>query len=259
MRDNLVSLKFCSAVLLLVTLNAVGKSKSLVIGAQNIDYFPHYNFNSTLDKGYAGAVFQAFGDKHHYQITYITLPTKRLQTELIKGTVDLAYPDNERWGRLASKAKGKHYSAAIAYATGGTMVLSRNVSLPIEQFKTLAIPHGFTPAKWFESIAKYNIKVTTFYDASAALQAVILGRADGADVEYHVARHLLKVTGRSEKLVMATHLPSNIVEFKASTFKHPKILKELDEFIRSNPELIELLENQYQLKTAVKPGVIEHF
>lgn len=259
MRANLVSLKFCSAVLILFTLNAVAKSKSLVIGAQNIDYFPHYNFNSALDKGYAGAVFQAFGDKHHYQITYITLPTKRLQTELIKGTVDLAYPDNERWSPVALQAKGKHYSAAIAHATGGTMVLSRNKSLPIEQFKILAIPHGFTPAKWFESIAKHNIKVTTFYDASAALQAVILGRADGADVEYHVARHLLKVAGSSEKLVMATHLPSNVVEFKASTFKHPKILKELDEFIRVNPALIELLEKQYQLKTAVMPVVIEPF
>lgn len=256
---NLVSLKFCSAVLLLVTLNTVAKSKLLVIGAQNIDYFPHYNFNSSIDKGYAGAVFQAFGDKHHYQITYITLPTKRLQTELIKGTVDLAYPDNERWGQAASQVKGKHYSKAIAHATGGTMVLNRNVSLSIEQFRTLAIPHGFTPAKWFESIAKHNIKVTTFYDASAALQAVILGRADGADVEYHVARHLLKVAGSGEKLVMATHLPSNVVEFKASSFKHPKILRELDEFIRSNPALIELLKTRYQLKTAAMPGVIENF
>ncbi len=41
---------FCSVV----TLNAV--AEKFIVGAQNLEYFPHYDFSSQIDKGLAWAI-----------------------------------------------------------------------------------------------------------------------------------------------------------------------------------------------------------
>jgi len=55
-----------------------------VIGAQRLDYFPHYDFTSSRDRGVAWAILEAFSKYSGHELVYLSLPVKRLQIELQK-------------------------------------------------------------------------------------------------------------------------------------------------------------------------------
>lgn len=42
------------AVLLLFVLSINAQADKFIVGAQNLEYFPHYDFTSKIDKGGAG-------------------------------------------------------------------------------------------------------------------------------------------------------------------------------------------------------------
>lgn len=62
-----------------------------VIGAQNLAYFPHYDFASSTDKGVAWSILEAFSEASGHEFVYLSLPIRRLQLELVKGNVDFEY------------------------------------------------------------------------------------------------------------------------------------------------------------------------
>ena len=68
-----------------------------IIGAQSLAYFPHYDFSSTVDKGVAWSILEAFSEASGHKFVYVSLPIRRLQLELAKGNVDFVYPDNRGW------------------------------------------------------------------------------------------------------------------------------------------------------------------
>lgn len=67
-----------------------------LVGAEALNYYPHQNFNSSSDRGFAWAVLNEFAEHEGTEFVYIALPIRRLQKELEKGTVDFAYPDNPK-------------------------------------------------------------------------------------------------------------------------------------------------------------------
>ncbi|MCC2616351.1 transporter substrate-binding domain-containing protein [Aestuariibacter halophilus] len=223
-------------------------SNKIVIGSQNFDYYPHYDFTQSSPRGYAVAVFEAFAKAHGYRIEYVALPTKRLQRELYKGTVNLAYPDNPRWHQKEQLPDERYYSDTVAVALTGTMVPPDRQGMPLESFNVLAIPFGFTPVKWYDAINQHRIRVATFPDALAALQAVILGRADGADVEWNVSRYLLEQSEQSEQLVLDKNLPYLEVSFHVSTYQHRELVEQFNRYLQSAEQQLHALRQRYQLR-----------
>lgn len=222
-------------------------STEFVVGAQDINYFPHYSFKTGEDKGYAWALLDEFARQEGITLVYVALPIKRLQMELIKGTVDFAYPDNPKWQSQDSNTLNKTFSTPITSAMGGTMVLPQNKGSGIDSFRSLSVPLGFTPIMWTQRIRQGSVTVVSVKDANAALQMVKKGRVDGADIEYHVARYLLGISGDEEALVLDPSLPYDIVDFQLSTIRQVAILEKLNRFIASNPVTLRKLKNRYGL------------
>ena len=217
-----------------------------IIGAENIDYFPHHNFNNSTDKGYAWSLLEAFAASKNYQFIYHALPIKRLRRELDKGTIDFVYPDNPKWFDAETPDK-KSYSRPLSIAVGGTMVRRDWRDNALAEFETLAVPLGFTPVKWLSLISAGDVNLIQVPDSSAALQVVLLGRATGADIEYNVAQHLMIMMNRPGELVLNTQLPLDEVGFAVSTHRHPQVIAELDQFIADNTALITRLKQRYAL------------
>ncbi|NMH59100.1 substrate-binding periplasmic protein [Alteromonas ponticola] len=234
--------------------SANAQTRTYIVGAEQLDYYPHFDFDRSEDKGFAWQVLQQFAARHDIQFNYISLPPKRLQLELDKGTIDFAYPDNPRWQHHDIQVRqNKIFSQGLALGIYGTMVRQENLGQSVEQFNKLAFPIGFTPVKWQQLFKQYNIKTIETYDAAGAILAVARGRADGADIEYNVAAYLGSVSPDNLRLQLNPDLPFSAVNFSLSTFAHPELIEQLDQFLIENQELINNLKARYQLQQSIEP------
>ena len=77
---------------------------------------------------------------------------------------------------------------------------------------------------------------------------VAMGRADGADVEYHVASYLISQDNSLANLVVDPDLPFSSTGFHLSSLSQPQLMAELDNFMLHNPEKIRQLKAKHQLK-----------
>ena len=96
--------------LLIIFGGNLAQAEQYIIGAQNIEYFPHYDFTSKVDKGVGWAILEAFSDASGHEFVYLDMPVRRLQIELNKGNVDFVYPDNPRWNSADTTIDQKTFS-----------------------------------------------------------------------------------------------------------------------------------------------------
>ena len=218
-----------------------------MVGAENIDYFPHYRFDEKEDKGYAWAVLQAFSKHSGHVFKYEAYPIKRLNKELMAKKVDFLYPDNPKWNTRDKKQPKKIFSLPLIRAMGSTMVSATRLGEGLENFSSLAVPRGFTPIKWKTLIAQERVQVVEVSDALAALKMVILGRVDGADVEYNVATNLLRELGQIQTLKFDPSLPFDPVSFHLSTIEHENIMLQFKKFVVEHAELLTGLKQRYNI------------
>jgi hypothetical protein len=219
--------------------------KNYIIGVQSIDYSPHYNF---IEKG-APSYFSLFltwlEQKTNCKFRVKALPIKRLnfdKNNII--TLDFIYPDNAIWHD--KNTVKRFYSLSLITAMTGMMVRPDKESTALEQFKTLAIVRGFTPAQWLFLAPNYTIKFHETHDALSALKMVLYKRADGADVEYNVAQYLLK-KHHLNKLVLAKKLPDWTTTFHISSVQHPDIINKINRLIKKYPNEIQALKDKVNL------------
>ncbi|QHJ11713.1 hypothetical protein FX988_01948 [Paraglaciecola mesophila] len=222
--------------------------KTFVVGCQDINYYPHYNFNLTEDKGYAWAVLEAFAKESGHQFEYRSYPIKRLQRALAEERIDFAYPDNADWRSLHEQIDSrKTLSKPLISAISGTMVLAKREFSHMSQFRSLGVPHGFTPVHWLERIAINRLNLFEVNTPIAAINLVLKDRVDGADVEYNVAQYLLATPEKKQKVTLAKNLPHGPVTFHLSTIKQKDVIHQLNDFIVSNQALLTQLRHYYQL------------
>lgn len=250
--------------LLIITSLVLGaastRAAQFTVGTENIDYFPHYRFDGGQDQGYIWAVLEAFAKHNGHTFTYVAYPIKRLHKELLDNNVDFLYPDNPRWRSADRQQQNKYFSKSIITAFGSTVVLPKRVKQGLKNFKSLAVPHGFTSIMYASLIAQRKVSLLEVPDAISALQMVLKGRVDGADVELNVAQYLLEKINQPHALVFDPSLPFDPVSFHLSTVEYPDIIKQLDVFIDNNQTLLNNIKTQYQLiepAKNVKLGDIE--
>lgn len=227
-----------------------------IVASQDFNYYPHYNFQSETDKGLIWAVLQEFSKFSGHQFTYRPMPVLRLQRELDKGTIDLVYPDNPLFNNEQTYAKGKYYSDTIVHTLGGTMVKPSTVSKNIDTIKSLGIPFGFTPQLgWKNLIDSKQISLTFAITPLAVLQLLAIDRVDAVEVDYFVSRYQIQNIPKFKQFKFNLELPHSIVEFKLSTIKQPRLIDEINDFIRSQPKVIKRLKLQYGI---LPPETILH-
>lgn len=224
-------------------------AERFIVGSQNIEYFPHYDFASPIDKGVAWAILEAFASDSGHTFTYSNMPIKRLQMEMSKGNVDFVYPDNPGWYNDITNTKEKFFSLPLTNAVTGTLVKPENVNKGISSIKRIAMPLGFTPVNWEQRIAKKLTEVTTISDTHSGLALLQLGRVDALDLEYHVGKYYTDRLPQLGPFVLDITLPHNEIPYMLSSLKHNKVINEFNIFLQKNTHLINTIKARYGIVT----------
>jgi hypothetical protein len=222
-------------------------AERFIVGAQNLSYFPHYDFESDVDKGVGWAILEAFSDVSGHEFIYVDLPIRRLQMELMKGNLDFVYPDNDGWYNSITNTKDKSFSLPLTHAVTGTIVKKKKAGKGITAIKNLAMPLGFTPVNWQERVNNGDTLLTAVKDVPQAFALLQQEKVDALDLEYHVAQYSTASLPQYDDITLDLTLPHNEVSFSLSTLEHGSIIDELNSFIRSNPNLIEKIRAKYAI------------
>lgn len=220
-------------------------SETYVIGSQNFNYYPHYDFASELDKGFIWALLEAYSKQSGDEFVYVSLPVQRLQTELVKGTVDVIYPDNPIFRPAALEPENKYYSRDIVETISCVAVKPSFHFTAKDDIQRLSLPKGFSTMDWGGLIPQGSIELIEVASSLQALQYVDKGKADATEVDYFVMEHLSMNSPSIDRFAVGAHLPKKITEFKLSTIEHRGLIEKIEAFIQSNPEVVENLKVKY--------------
>jgi polar amino acid transport system substrate-binding protein len=235
------------ALLLVVFLSGPLRAERYVIGIEQIDYYPHYDFSQRQQRGYFVDLIQLFSEKTGHLFTFMPLPVKRLY-QSSTSDIDLIYPDNPQWQQYYELGMDKVFSKPVIFTLGSTLVKPEQRHISLEQFRSLAVIHGFVPTKWLALKNQYKYRMVDVPDVASALGLVLKGRLDGATIEYNVAQHYLRSIAAQDQLVIAEQLPFTQLPFLLSTVKHPKLVAQFDQFLLDYAEQIAALKQKYQLQ-----------
>ena len=190
-----------SRILLLGALFFAGTSplfaqkKELIVGVENINYYPYYDFSGREHAGFFKEVMELFGKEKGYAVVFKPLPVKRLYTELLEsGQIDFKFPDNPHWGGEYKKGKTIRYSDGVVMFIDGTLVQSEHAGEGIQSFHRLGTIAGFTPWTYMAHIDKGEVVNMENRSMSALLKTLLAGRIDGAYVNIAAARYVLDDT-----------------------------------------------------------------
>ena len=243
--------------LLLVFSTKFVSANTYIVGAQNIEYYPHYDFAAKDDKGLGWAILQAFSEHSGHKFVYLSMPVRRLQMEMLKGNVDFVYPDSPRWYNQITKADEKIFSAPITATLSVTLVKPPLESNGVDSVKHLAVPFGFTPVEWQQRIDDKLTQITAVEDVYTGLSLLNTGRIDAIDIEYHVSQAVLERNPTLGEFAIDVTLPHNIVNFQLSTIHHSTLINELNSFLSENTSLINAIKRRYKIEDGTQ--VIESF
>ena len=236
-----------ATLLLVALLTYPANAGTYVVGLQNFDYYPHYNFTTDYDKGFIWAVLELFGKKSGHKFIYETMPVPRLQKELSKGTVDLIYPDNPVFYPDGNDIEGKVYSDDVVRTLSGAIVKHDSMSMKMEDVTTVSLPYGFTPLDWDGKEKSGEITFVETKNSLAALLLVEQNKTEAAEVDYFVTKHLSDADPTVGDFVIAPSLPTNIIGFKLATIEETALVTEFNYFLQKNSQEIQALKARYGL------------
>jgi hypothetical protein len=226
-------------------LSSVAFAGNYVIGVENINYYPHYNFNKPLaEQGFTRALFDAFAEDSGHTFTYEARPVVRLLNDLIEGNVDFKYPDNAFWGGDAKKGKDIVYSDNVVKYIDGTSTVDSSVTV-----KSLTTVRGFTPWDYLSDIESGKIKLSEQNDMSQLVKFVIAGRADAAYANIDIVRYTLNSMNMDGKLIFREDLPHSEGYYHLSTISYPKLITEFNEWQAENVDRITDIKSKFGLES----------
>ena len=116
---------------------------------------------------------------------------------------------------------------------------NKNIDTNIDTIKSLGIPFGFTPQLgWKNLIDSKQVSLTYAVTPLAVLQLLAIDRVDSVEVDYFVSRYQIQNKPKFKQFKFDLALPHSIVDFKLSTIKQPRLIDEINDFIRSQPQVI---------------------
>ncbi len=237
-------------VLFTVSIISHAKAEEYIVGVEDIEYYPHYDFTNG-NKGVSKEILDLFAQSRGYYFKYRPLPVKRLYSEFVSLELDFKYPDHPMWQKDVKKNAVVSYSSPVVNIFAGTMVLPENKGRSIDSFEILGTVLGFTPFHWSGLIESKKVVIQEDHDVSRLLLQALMGRVDGADVELSVADHHLRLLGKRGALVMDPGLPHLIVPFHLSSIKHSRIIKEFDRFLIQNSSEIAAIKKQFHILESI--------
>lgn len=220
--------------------------KTYVIGVENTQYYPYYDFSSTGERrpSFARELFDTFAKAKGYRFIYDSSPVKRLFLKLANGVVDFKYPDNPEWGRHYKRDKPIIYSQSTVKYIDGTMVLK--LLKGKAKIKMLGTVMGFTPIPYREQIETGEVSVLENASFDGLIQQALLNRVDGIFANIDVVPvYLGERFEMQDSLVYDSSLPYVEGDYHLSTIRYPEIIEEFNTFLQEKAAMIAAMKQRY--------------
>ncbi|HLO76367.1 MAG TPA: transporter substrate-binding domain-containing protein [Magnetospirillum sp.] len=232
---------------------AHAERRDLVVGVEELDYFPCYAIKNGEYVGAARDILDAFAKDRDYSLTYRPLPIKRLFAELVSGGIDLKFPDNPYWSTDVKQGRSIAYSKPVIAYIDGAMVRPDTVGKGVDGVHTLGTVSGFTPFAWLDLIRAGKVVVKENPRMDLLLRQVALERMDGAYASVAVGiYHLENVLKTPGALVFDPSLPHSRDSYRVSSLTHPELVAEFDAWMAANQSLVKAIKARYGAERGVE-------
>ena len=102
--------------------------------------------------------------------------------------------------------------------------------------------------KWKKQISEGTVNTFTVASVYEGLSLLHNGEVDAMDIEYNVARHIIRRHPQVGPFSADLTLPHNAVSFSLSTLKYPNIIEELNAFLHPKSETIDKIKEKYGIE-----------
>jgi len=222
---------------------------NFIIGVENIDYFPIYQYSEGQYNGAASEILNKFAKSHNHTLNYKAFPITRLNKNYLDGKVDFRFPDNGYWAQDQKSGYDIKYSNSVIDFIDGVMVTPENKGKGIEKLKRLGLVRGFTAWDYLGHIDKGSVKVKETNNLESLIKLTSTKRYDGAYFNVDVATYYLNNTLKApDSLVFDPDLPHTKSNYSLSSFKHPKVIEQFNQFLIDHADWVQSVKDKYQVK-----------
>ncbi|OUR94971.1 hypothetical protein A9Q81_14500 [Gammaproteobacteria bacterium 42_54_T18] len=227
---NLSKIKKALATLLLITgIPTTAYCDTFIVGVENLEYYPLYEYKDGQYKGLAQTMLDQFGKDKGHTFEYKPFPVLRLTKYFVEKAVDFKFPDNEYWAKDAKLGHTVVYSDPVMEYTDGVLVIPERKGKGIDGFKKLGTVRGFTPWTYMSLIKSGSITVNEGNSLNAVVKQALNNRVDGAYFNVSVAKYFLEhQLKKPNVLVFDESLPHTTSNYHLSSIKHPNIIKQFN-------------------------------
>lgn len=220
-------------------------SASFIIGVEDINYYPYFDFSSE-SSSFSKDLFEQFAADSGHQISFLPLPIKQFNKWLFEENIDFKFPDNQRWQQQpVSQKNSLHFSNDILMMTAGTLVMSENKDKPENFIKNIGTITGFQPTLWMEQIAQGKVKIIEDRSPKILVKQLVHGIIDGLDIDLAVAKFHLSELQLDNKIVISPNITRQVFAYKLSTLKFPQVIEQFNLWLEQNEEFVTSLKARY--------------
>lgn len=238
--------------LLALLFSVPAQSKELVVGVENLNFYPHYAPDDNNEySGYARAVLDEFAKAKGHKLTYKMFPIPRLWDTFFKGEIDLKYPDNPYWNKGKKQSHQVSYSDSVVRFAEGVMVIPTNKGKGEASLKKLSLIRGFTPFGYVDQIKAGDITAQESNNFEGAIKMALSKRSQGVYVNVAVAEHILRGMSKTGALVFDDSLPASKDSFFLSSTKHKDVIEEFNAFLKENADTVQALKDKYKVEAGI--------
>ena len=234
-----------AAGLLLVPASAL--ADDILIGVEDLTYYPHYTMDDGEYGGFGRALLDAWAADRGHTVTYKAFPIKRLMSMLVEGQVDLKYPDNAYWSSDLKKDKDVTYSEAVVEYIDGVSVAPDNVGKGMTAVKKLGTVRGFTPWAWLDEINAGSVELSELGALDGLIKQAAAGRIDAAYANVSVIQHQLDEMGQTGSLAFDPDLKHTRDFYYLSTTTKPALIDDFNAWMAENADKVAELKADYKV------------
>jgi len=222
-------------------------AQEFIIGVEEVSYYPLFDFAATDTNrpSFSKDILTAFFEQHNYSYRFIALPIKRFNKWYVEKGIDFKFPDNFRWRDDEKNKLNITFSEPVIKLMAGSYVLESNAKFKRDDIKKLATIFGFSPTLWFDKLERKDLELIEENTPLSIVKHILHGNVDATNIDSNVIRHNLKLLKKPNVIVLNKHINHEIFSYHLSSIKHPKIIKQFDDFLQNNPKLLLELKQKY--------------
>lgn len=237
------------------SITSVSAQTTFTVGVQDFhDYSPYSTYKNNIYNAFNRELLDLFAESYDYTFIYEARPLPRLYAEFVAGYLDFKYPDNRNWNYDLKAGLDIQYSQPVVSFIDGILVLPENIGNINQKKYTLGILSGYSPAKSILKRAEQGqIVLKNVYNYYRLLQLVISKHIEAAYINIAVSQYqLASLYNDKNKLLFDSSLPNIKGHRHLSSFKHPLLIKQFNQFLESHQKEIQRLKDKYKVEEGIE-------